>query len=344
MGQELLLDQFNFELAEELIAKYPCDKRDESRMLVYNKSKDKLEHKNFTDILEYFSAGDILVRNQSKVLPARFYIKNKFGTDIEVLLIKNIQGQVWKMMAKPAKRLKQERTKYFLEEGARKVEIYRKDDEIFIDFLSEENFNYIIGNLSQMPIPPYFKRSAEDLDKERYQTVYAQEDEAGFSIAAPTAGLHFTPKIIKELEDKGVEILDLTLHVGLGTFLPVKTNNIKEHKMHAEYYSVEPEVWQKITDAKKFGKKIFAVGSTSVRTLETIAKRKELNGETDIFIYPGFEFEIVDAMLTNFHLPKSTLIMMIAAFLDRDTVMNIYKEAVENKYRFFSYGDCCLFI
>lgn len=336
------LEDFNFELPEELIAKYPCANRDESRMLVYDRFQDTIEHKDFKEIVNYFNKGDVLVRNQTKVLPARFYIKNQFGTTIEILIIKNTEKQIWTALAKPAKRLKKDRTEYFIEN--RVVEIFREGDEIFVDFLSQENYEYIIQNLSEMPIPPYFKRAAEESDKERYQTVYASEEQGGYSVAAPTAGLHFTDEIFKALTRKGVVVVDVTLHVGLGTFLPVKTDNIKEHKMHSEYYSIEENVWQAIQEAKNASKKIFAIGSTSVRTLETVAIKKEFQGETDIYIYPGFEFKVVDVMLTNFHLPKSSLIMMISAFLGLDKVKHVYQEAIEYKYRFFSYGDCCLFL
>lgn len=336
------LEDFNFELPEELIAKYPCANRDESRMLVYNRFSSVIEHKAFKDIIDYFNPGDLLVRNQTKVLPARFYVKNQFGTEIEILILKKTQAHIWTALAKPAKRLKHERTKYFIQD--REIEIYRENDEIFIDFLSQENYEYIIQNLSEMPIPPYFKRAAEDIDKDRYQTIYAQEDDYGYSVAAPTAGLHFTDEVFKALKEKGVEILDVTLHVGLGTFLPVKTDNIQDHKMHSEFYSVEEETWNTIQKAKANSKKIFAIGSTSVRTLETVALKGSLQGETDIYIYPGFEFKIVDAMLTNFHLPKSSLLMMISAFLGLAEVKNVYNEAIEHKYRFFSYGDCCFFL
>lgn len=336
------LEDFNFELPEDLIAKYPCANRDESRMLVYDRASGEIAHKDFKDIVSYFNPGDVLVRNQTKVLPARFYVQNQHGTQIEILILKNTKDQVWSALAKPAKRLKQSRTQYFIKDRA--VEIYRDEDEIFLDFLNQENYEYIIQNLSEMPIPPYFKRSAEDLDKDRYQTIYAQENSFGYSVAAPTAGLHFTDEIFKALADKGVQVLDLTLHVGLGTFLPVKTEDIKEHKMHSEFYEVSEPVWQKILTAKRDTKRIFAIGSTSVRTLESVALTGQLQGETDIYIYPGFEFKIVDTMLTNFHLPKSSLIMMISAFLGLDKVKEIYNEAIESRYRFFSYGDCCLFL
>lgn len=336
------LEDFNFELPEDLIAKYPCANRDESRMLVYDRASGEIAHKDFKDIVSYFNPGDVLVRNQTKVLPARFYVQNQHGTQIEILILKNTKDQVWSALAKPAKRLKQSRTKYLIKD--RTVEIYREADEIFIDFLNQENYEYIIRNLSEMPIPPYFKRSAEEVDKHRYQTVYAQENCSGYSVAAPTAGLHFTDEIFEALALKGVEVLDLTLHVGLGTFLPVKTEDIKEHKMHSEFYEVSEPVWQKILTAKRDTKRIFAIGSTSVRTLESVALTGQLQGETDIYIYPGFEFKIVDTMLTNFHLPKSSLIMMISAFLGLDKVKEIYNEAIESRYRFFSYGDCCLFL
>ena len=336
------LEDFNFELPEKLIAKFPCEHRDASNLLVYKHNQDLIEHKTFLDIVDYFSAGDVLVRNQTKVLAARFFVENQHGTKIEILLLKQETKTVWTALAKPTKRLKFFATKYRVADL--EIEIFRKEDKVLVDFLSLDNFEKIISEHSQMPIPPYFRREAQELDKERYQTVYAKESRSGNSVAAPTAGLHFTDKVFEQLQNKGVEILDLTLHVGLGTFLPVKTENIADHKMHSEYYELSPQTWQKILDAKKNKKKIFAVGSTSVRTLETVAQSQQLQGETDIYIYPGFKFKVVDAMLTNFHLPKSSLLMMISAFIGLDKVHEIYQTAIEHEYRFFSYGDACLFI
>ena len=336
--EELKLTDFDFELPEELIAKYPCDKRDQSRMLVYENSQ--IKHQDFKSIIDYFEPGEILVRNNTKVLPARLFIENKQGTQIELLLIKEVSPYLWQAMAKPAKRLKEERLEYKLRDSDLTIEAYKKDNQVYVDFKSHEHFEKVISNNGQMPIPPYFKREAQDLDKERYQTVYADSNPA--SVAAPTAGLHFTDEIFTALKNKGVEVIDLTLHVGIGTFAPVKVENIKEHEMHSEYFEIDETAWQKVLAAKEAGNKITAIGSTSVRTLESVARTNNLLGETDIFIYPGFEFKIVDRMLTNFHLPKSSLIMMISAFVGLDNVKAIYNSAIQNNYRFYSYGDCCL--
>jgi S-adenosylmethionine:tRNA ribosyltransferase-isomerase len=339
---------FDFDLPERLIAKYPVAKRDESRLLHYNLESKTIEHRKFKDISDILRSGDVLVRNITKVLPARIFLAG--DKQVEILLLKptsytdlRTDQYCWEIIAKPARKLKHNH-KYLFTNGV-EIIIYRTDEgRLLADFGSETNFTKVVNELGSMPIPPYLKRNSEAIDKERYQTVYAQDDACGTSAAAPTAGLHFTEELLATLKAKSIEIMDLTLHVGLGTFLPVKTENILDHKMHSEYYSINENTWQKILEAKKQGRRIIAVGSTSVRCLESIAQKESLQSETNIFIYPGFKFQIVDGMVTNFHLPKSSLIMMISAFLGTEEVKRIYKEATEEEYRFFSYGDSCLFV
>lgn len=340
------LADFDFNLPEELIATYPTEKRDESKMLCYQRHVRKLEHKQFSNIVDILQEGDLVVRNSSKVLPARLELNTNTGSKIEILLLKPLsEGFVWQAIAGNAKRIKTGRT-YKLTNSL-EIELARVDDEsneVVVNFISLENFQRAIKECGTMPIPPYMKREAEELDKERYQTIYAKDRNDGVSVAAPTAGLHFTPAIDEALIAKGVEIAELTLHVGLGTFLPIKSENIHEHKMHEEYFSLEEELWNKIQLAKKESRRVIAIGSTSTRVLETVANNSKLQGWTDIYIYPGYEFKIVDGMLTNFHLPKSSLFVMISAFLGTDIAQNIYTEAIKEKYRFYSYGDCCLFL
>lgn len=343
---------FDFELPEELIAQYPLDKRDESRLLHYSLEKRTIKHLKFIDIINILKKGDILVRNNTKVLPARLFVKPVItnhpeeNREIEILLIKakdQKQLSKWEIIGKPFKRLKA--GKSYVLNNAQEIKIEEEAGTKYADFGSEENFHKAINEAGSMPIPPYMKRSAEELDKSRYQTVYAREDiSSGLSIAAPTAGLHFTDEIFKELKNKGIEVLDTTLHVGMGTFLPIKTDNIHEHKMHAEYYEISPETWAKVTSAKAEGRRVISVGSTSTRCLEAAAQSGQLNGETDIFIYPGYKFQLVDGIITNFHLPKSTLILMISAFAGTEEILRAYAEAIEEKYRFYSYGDAMALI
>ncbi len=341
------LSEFDFQLPEELIAKYPLAKRDESRMLYYHAGK--LEHRQFKDIVEILQAGDVLVRNVSKVLAARLWVHADTGAKIEILLTEKISDHQWQALAGNSKRIKAGRT-YRLDNGMQ-LKIERQEENVLVDFGSKENYERAIQDCGSMPIPPYMKREAEESDKTRYQTTYAQDTENGSSVAAPTAGLHFTPEIDAALKAKGVEILEVTLHVGLGTFAPIKAENIEEHKMHSEIYSINENVWNKILEAKKQGRRIIAVGSTSTRVLESVANSLLeklpvdcLQGATDIYIHPGYEFKIIDGMLTNFHLPKSSLIVLISALLGTETVQGIYAEAIKSKYRFYSYGDCCLFL
>lgn len=338
----LNIHDFDFDLPEELIASYPLENRSDSRLLVYDASESKLQHKKFTDIIDLLEPGDILVRNNTKVLPARLYVRNETEARIEILLVKKQEKQVWDIMAKPGKKLK-DGLSYKLDNGI-ELKVIKDETKFQVDFGSEENFQKAIQDCGSMPIPPYMKRKAEELDKERYQTTFSRDHESGISVAAPTAGLHFTAEIDQALKDKGIEILELTLHVGIGTFAPIKTENILEHKMHSEFYEVREETWRKIQKAKQEGKRIIGVGSTSTRVLESVANTGLLRAETDIFIYPGYKFQVVDGMVTNFHLPKSSLIVMISALLGESTVKKIYLEAISEKYRFYSYGDACLLL
>ena len=334
------LEDFDYYLPEELIAQTPLVKRDESRLLVLDKETGEIEHKKFYDIIDYLNPGDTLVLNDTKVLPARLIgTKEETGAVIEILLLKNIEGDKWECLTKPARRIKEGTVVTFgngelkakccgvFDEGIRHFEL------IYDGILME-----ILEHLGTMPLPPYIHENLED--QSLYQTVYAKE--VG-SAAAPTAGLHFTKELLKEIEEKGVNIAYVTLHVGLGTFRPVSVDNIEEHEMHSEFYSMTKEVADLLNKTKKEGHNIIAVGTTSTRTLETIASQynefKECNGWTNIFIYPGYEFKGIDKLITNFHLPKSTLVMLVSALAGRENILNAYKIAVEDKYRFFSFGD-----
>ncbi|MED3786298.1 tRNA preQ1(34) S-adenosylmethionine ribosyltransferase-isomerase QueA [Peribacillus frigoritolerans] len=338
------LDMFDFHLPEELIAQVPLEDREASRLMVLDKETGKLQHDVFSHITEYIKPGDCLVLNDTKVLPARLYgSKEGTGAKIEVLLLKQEHDDVWETLVKPAKRIKEGSTIVFgdgklsavctgvLEHGGRILEF--KYDGIFYEILEK---------LGEMPLPPYIKEQLDDQD--RYQTVYARERG---SAAAPTAGLHFTEDLLEKLKGMGVHIAFITLHVGLGTFRPVSVDDIDSHEMHSEFYQMTEGTARLLNDVKEKGGKIITVGTTSTRTLETIASRndgvfKEENGWTSIFIYPGYEFKGIDAMITNFHLPKSTLIMLISALAGRENVLHAYETAVEEKYRFFSFGDAML--
>ncbi len=346
----LQTDDFDFNLDEKLIATHPSEKRDESRLLYYNPSLG-IQDLQFKNIINFFSKNDILVRNNTRVLAARYFVTNinesQNPSKIEVFLYNKLSETEFEALAKPGKKLRRYNEWNLLNTTGEASDITIKVKELgnkfIVDFQSSRNYQAALEHCALMPLPPYFKRQADENDKERYQTVYANTGEAR-SVAAPTAGLHFTPEIFEALKDQGVEILDINLDVGLGTFLPVKTDSIHEHKMHHERYGVEPTVYQKMIEAKKIGKNIVAVGSTSVRVLETIARGAPLEGSTNIFLHPeNNEFKLVDAMITNFHLPKSTLIMMVAAFIGLDKVKDIYRHAQEQKYRFYSYGDACFF-
>ena len=333
-------EDFNFDLPEELIAQDPLEDRSSSRLLVLDKETGKTEHHVFREIIDYLETGDCLVINDTKVIPARL-IGSKIGTDakIEVLLLKRKENDVWETLVKPGKKAKIG-TRISFGDGllvGEVVDIVEEGNRL-IHFEYEGIFEEILDRLGQMPLPPYITHQLED--KNRYQTVYAKHSG---SAAAPTAGLHFTPELLKKIEEKGVQIARVTLHVGLGTFRPVKVDNILEHHMHSEFYQIEEEAAEKINTAKANGKRVIAVGTTSCRTIESAAKEDgtiaPVSGWTDIFIYPGYQFKVLDCLITNFHLPESTLVMLVSALAGREHVLNAYEEAIKERYRFFSFGD-----
>lgn len=333
-------EDFDYNLPEELIAQTPIKDRSSSKMLVLDRKSGDIEHKHFYNIIDYLEEGDTLVLNDTKVLPARLIgSKEETNAVIEILLLKNISDDYWECLVKPARRVKIGTIVSF-GNGLLKAKCIKELDSGLRHFeLIYNGILYeILDKLGTMPLPPYIHKQLKD--QSRYQTVYAKE--IG-SAAAPTAGLHFTKELLKEIEAKGVNICYITLHVGLGTFRPVSVSNILEHKMHSEYYSFSSEVAKKLTETRKNGHKIISVGTTTTRTLETIMTKynefREDSGWTDIFIYPGYKFKGIDALITNFHLPKSTLIMLVSAFAGRENVLNAYKIAVSKKYRFFSFGD-----
>lgn len=338
------LSEFNYELPEELIAQTPLEKRDESRLMVLNRANQTIEHKTFKDIIDYLEPGDCLVRNNTKVIPARLYGKKATGAKIEFLLLNRIEGDIWECIVRPGHKLKPGTEVEFgdgilkakvldvMEGGTRKVE-----------FKYEGIFNEILDKIGLMPLPPYIHESLKDND--RYQTVYAKYEG---SAAAPTAGLHFTPELFEKIKAKGIDVANVTLHVGIGTFRPVKVENVEEHHMHSEHFYIKQEDADKINNAKKNGKRVIAVGTTSCRVLETIADEngmvKPTEGDTQIFIYPGYKYKCLDGLVTNFHLPESTLIMLVSALAGRDYIMKAYNEAVKERYRFFSFGDAMLIL
>jgi S-adenosylmethionine:tRNA ribosyltransferase-isomerase len=333
-------DDFDFELPEELIAQHPIIKRDESRLMVLDKETGDIEHKNFYNILDYLEEGDTLVVNDTKVIPARLFgVKEDTLAHIEILLLKNTIGNNWECLVKPAKRVRVG-TVISFGDGLLKAKCISIGEEGIrgLEFIYEGVFYEILDKLGTMPLPPYIREKLED--KDRYQTVYAKN--IG-SAAAPTAGLHFTEELLNKIKDKGIDICYVTLHVGLGTFRPVSVSDVTKHVMHSEYYEMDKDTADILNKAKKDGRRIISVGTTSTRTLESIMNKyeefKECSGWTNIFIYPGYEFKAVDALITNFHLPKSTLIMLVSALSSREIVLNAYNEAVLNKYRFFSFGD-----
>ena len=333
-------DDFDYNLPEELIAQVPLINRDESRLLIMDKESGNLIDDKFHNIINYLNKGDILVLNDTKVMPARLIgIKEETSAVIEVLLLKNIQNDNWECLVKPAKRIK-EGTIISFGNGILKAKCTGIGEEgiRYFDFIYEGIFYEILDKLGTMPLPPYIKTKLED--QSRYQTVYAKN--IG-SAAAPTAGLHFTKKLLKEIEEKGITICYVTLHVGLGTFRPVNVEDVAKHKMHSEFYSMNKETANILNEAKKENKNLIAVGTTTTRVLETIMTKynefKDCSGWTDIFIYPGYIFKGIDGLITNFHLPKSTLIMLVSAFSSKTNIMNAYNHAVKEKYRFFSFGD-----
>ena len=334
-------DDFDYYLPEELIAQTPLEKRDSSRLLVLDRKTGEIEHKHFTDIIDYLEEGDTLVLNDTKVLPARLIgEKEDTGAVIEVLLLKNLEENKWECLTKPARRVKKGTIVSF-GNGKLKMKCLEEFDEGIRHFemIYDGIFYEILDELGTMPLPPYIHEKLED--QSRYQTVYAKEKG---SAAAPTAGLHFTKELLKRIEEKKVNICYVTLHVGLGTFRPVSVENVENHEMHSEFYTMSQRTADLLNKTRENGKRIIAVGTTSTRTLETIAKETngkfiEKSGFTKIFIYPGYEFKGIDCLITNFHLPKSTLVMLVSALAGKDNILNAYKIAVEQKYRFFSFGD-----
>ena len=331
---------FYYELPDELIAQTPIEPRDSSRLLVLGRNSGEIEHKHFYDIIDYLNEGDCLVVNDSRVIPARIYgVKAETGARVEFLLLKQVSGNKWETLCKPGKKAK-EGTKFTFGDGIMTAEVVevKEDGNRIVDFKCDENFFSALDKIGQMPLPPYITEKLED--QERYQTVYSNE--LG-SAAAPTAGLHFTNELMDKIRAKGVKIAYVTLHVGLGTFRPVKVEDVTKHKMHSEHYEVPEETARIIKETKNSGKRVISVGTTSCRTLESVATQygevKACDGWTDIFIYPGYEFKVLDGLITNFHLPESTLIMLVSAFAGYDNIMNAYKVAVSEKYRFFSFGD-----
>ncbi len=338
-----LKSDFYYDLPEELIAQTPAEPRDSSRLLVYDRNTKNVEHAVFRDVTKYLKAGDVLVVNNTKVLPARMYAHTQNGGAVEVLLLKRLDLDKWEVLVKPGKKCQRGRKLKISDELSLTVEDITESGERIVRFEYDGVFEEIIGRIGNMPLPPYIKSKLED--KSRYQTVYAKTDG---SAAAPTAGLHFTPELLQTLKDKGVQIVNVLLHVGLGTFRPVKEEVITDHKMHSEYYEISAEAAEAINRAKSEGRRVIAVGTTSVRTLESVADEKGFvkacNGNTEIFIYPPYKLKCVDALITNFHLPESTLIMLVAALTGREEILSLYKLAVEKRYRFFSFGDAMMIV
>lgn len=329
---------FSYDLPSELIAQHPAQKRDQSRLMLLNKKTGLINHKKFYNIIDYLNNGDVLVLNDTRVMPARIFgHRPEKDESIEILLL-NHKGDTWETLAKPGKKLKIGTEIIFSDELKAEVIDISEDGSRFLKFIYSGIFEEILDRLGEMPLPPYIQEKLED--KERYQTVYSKE--IG-SAAAPTAGLHFTKELLKKIEEKGIEICFITLHVGLGTFRPVKVEDVTKHKMHSEFYIIRDDVAQKINKAKDEGRRIVAVGTTSIRTLESAADDKGYvkakSGWTDIFIYPPYKFKCVDALITNFHLPESTLIMLVSSLSTREIILNAYNVAVKEKYRFFSFGD-----
>ncbi len=335
----LTLDEFDYDLPEELIAQTPLKNRVDSRLLVLDKETGEVEHKYFYDIIDYLNKGDVLVLNNTKVIPARLFgVKEETHAHIEVLMLKEDGNDVWQTLCRPARRVKVGTVITFGEEGLLKAECVKEDEDgvRYFKMIYKGIFYEILDKLGETPLPPYIHEKLED--KNMYQTVYAKHPG---SAAAPTAGLHFNEELLKKIEEKGIKLLYITLHVGLGTFRPVLEKDVTKHKMHSEYYEMSQEVADELNKAQKENRRIVAVGTTSTRTLEAAYDNgfKECHGWTEIFIYPGFKFNAVNALITNFHLPKSTLVMLVSALAGKDHILNAYKEAVKERYRFFSFGD-----
>lgn len=332
-------EDFDYYLPEELIAQHPADKRDFSRLMVVDRKTGQREDKHFYDIIDYLNEGDLLVMNDTRVIPARLFgHREGKEEEIEVFLLENIEKDKWEVLVRPGKKMKIGTKCIFSDELSLEVVDIKEDGNRIVEFSYEGIFQEILDRLGNMPLPPYIKEKLKD--KERYQTVYSKNPG---SVAAPTAGLHFTKELLKKIEEKGVKLAYITLNVGLGTFRPVKVDDVKNHKMHSEFYQISKETADLINETKKNNKRIISTGTTTTRTLESVYKKngeiKEDSGWTDIFIYPGFEFKVIDCQITNFHLPKSTLIMLVSALASKEIILDAYKDAVDKKYRFFSFGD-----
>ncbi|MDU4378252.1 MAG: tRNA preQ1(34) S-adenosylmethionine ribosyltransferase-isomerase QueA [Anaerococcus vaginalis] len=332
-------EDFDYNLPEELIAQHPADKRDFSRLMVVDRKTGKREDKHFYDIIDYLNEGDLLVMNDTRVIPARLFgHREGKEEEIEVFLLENIEDDKWEVLVRPGKKMKIGTKCIFSDELSLEVIDIKEDGNRIVEFFYNGIFQEILDRLGNMPLPPYIKEKLKD--KERYQTVYSKNPG---SVAAPTAGLHFTKELLKKIEEKGVKLAYITLNVGLGTFRPVKVDDVKNHKMHSEFYQISKETADLINETKKNNKRIISTGTTTTRTLESVYKKngkiKEDSGWTDIFIYPGFEFNVIDCQITNFHLPKSTLIMLVSALASKEIILDAYKDAVDKKYRFFSFGD-----
>lgn len=340
--------EFDYILPQELIAQYPAEKREQSKLMILNREKGVIVHKNFYDIIDYLDKRDCLVLNNSRVIPARLLgIKNKSGAKVEFLLIKRLEHDTWEVMVRPGKKLHPGDEVLFSSQPQFKAEIldYGTDGTRIVKFIYDGDFLKLLEKIGKIPLPPYIDREIESQDKERYQTVYCEKDG---SVAAPTAGLHFTKELLAKVAEKGVTIAYVTLHVGIGTFRPVKCDVVEDHRMHFEEYEIDEKNAELINQTKKNGGRIICVGTTSARSLESAAEENGLirpgRGDTDIFIYPGYKFKATDSLITNFHLPKSTLLMLVSAFYNRKKILEAYEIAIKEQYRFFSYGDAMLII
>jgi S-adenosylmethionine:tRNA ribosyltransferase-isomerase len=344
------MSYYDYVLPKNLIAQYPTAKRDESRLLVLHRESSKIEHRKFFEIIEYLSCGDVLVLNDTKVIPAKIVGSKTTGGKIEALIVKEIEDGIWEMLLKSNSKPKENETLYFNGNSAKgRIIRHNKNGSFTIEFKNSKKFKEVLKNTGSMPLPPYIKRnygneSLRILDEKRYQTIYAKKMGA---IAAPTAGLHFTENLLEKIADKGIKIAYITLHVGLGTFKPVKEEYLTQHTMHKEFYFVPENTIDTINEAKSLGKKVIATGTTTCRTLETIAKDcplKESTGWTNLFIYPPYKFELTDSLITNFHLQRTSLILLVSAFAGRENILNSYEAAKNLKYRFYSYGDSMIIL
>ncbi len=341
--ETLKKSDFWYDLPEELIAQTPAEPRDSSRLLVYHRDTKEIEHRIFRDITDYLKAGDVLVVNRTRVLPARIYARTVNGGAVEVLLLKRLALDEWEVLVRPGRKCRPGTHLVVSEELALDVLSVTESGERIVKFVYDGTFEDILSRVGSMPLPPYIHEKLSD--PERYQTVYSRENG---SAAAPTAGLHFTPGLLEKIRGKGVEIAEVLLHVGLGTFRPVKEENVLDHKMHSEYYEVSEEAADIVNRAKREGRRVICVGTTSVRTVETVADKDGFlhacKGNTEIFIYPPYRFKCVDALITNFHLPESTLLMLVSALCSREEVLHVYDVAVKERYRFFSFGDAMMIV